>query len=275
MPFVFLSFIVFLPVLVWFFLWRIQDKEKEPFHAMLWCFFLGIVASLPFFFLRWWGIESGSSTFLVFLFAFLEEVAKALLLVVAIEVSRHWFTQIVDGLIYGSALALGFAFAENIFYLLDFASVSAEFVTVYFVRSLNTMLGHTVFTALFGFFYASAYLRKEIFPNKKKEKPWYHFRFNLWEALPLHVTLFHILPNRPSNHGHYPGSLILEGILVASGLHGIFNVLHNLSFGETSLGFLTVPFIFGLAYLLWRKFFQTIYIKVVRRVKGERKGKDR
>jgi RsiW-degrading membrane proteinase PrsW (M82 family) len=268
MSFIALFFIVLLPVLVWFFLWRLQDKEKEPLHAMLWCFFFGIISSIPFFLLRWWGFEGNSGNAVVFLFAFLEEVVKALLLVVAIEISRHWFTQIVDGLIYGSALALGFAFAENIFYLLDFTSLSGEFLTVYFVRSLDTMLGHTLFTALFGFFYASAYLRKEIFPNKKKEKPWYHFRFNLWEALPLHVTLFHILPNRPSNHGHYPGSLILEGILVASGLHGIFNVLHSWTFGEVSLGFLTVPLIFLVVYAVWRMFLQDAYVKVVRRVKG-------
>jgi RsiW-degrading membrane proteinase PrsW (M82 family) len=247
-----------------------QDKEKEPFRAMLWCFLLGITASVPFFLLRSFEVFQSFQDAWEFIlgFAFLEEVVKALLLILAIEISRHWFTQIVDGLIYGSALALGFAFAENIFYVLQFLSSTVDFAIVYFIRSIDTMVGHTLFTALFGFFYASAYLRKEIFPNKKKEKPWYHFRFNLWEALPLHVTLFHILPNRPSKHGHYPGSLVLEGILVASGLHAIFNLLFARSFQGTSLGFLTMPLIFLLTYLLWRMFLHDVYVKVVRRVKG-------
>ncbi|MGE3278659.1 MAG: PrsW family glutamic-type intramembrane protease [Candidatus Altimarinota bacterium] len=263
-----IGLIVALPALMWFFLWRVQDKEREPFHAMLWCFFLGVAASLPFFVLKQVGISVGNDSWQIFLFAFLEEIVKAIMVVIGIEISRHWFTQIVDGLIYGSAVALGFAFAENVFYLIDLVGSTSSLVTVYLVRSLDTMLGHTLFTALFGFFYASAYLRKEIFPKKKKEKPWYHFFFNLWEALPLHVTLFHLLPNRPSKHGHYPGSLILEGILVASGLHGLFNLLHHKTFLGTSLGFLTVPLVSLVVYGIWRMFLQGVYVRVVRRVKG-------
>lgn len=262
--------ISFLPVFVWFFLWRFQDKEKEPLKAMLWCFVLGMIACVPFFLLRFSGVfETFQRSWeFILAFAFAEEVLKAVMVIVGIEISRHWFTQIVDGLMYGSAVALGFAFAENVYYLIDFANSTSSFVTVYLVRSLDTMLGHTLFTAMFGFFYASAYLRKEIFPNKKKEKPWYHFRFNLWEALPLHVTMFHILPNRPSNHGHYPGSLILEGILIAAGLHGLFNVLLHKTIAGTSLGFLTVPLVFFVAYLLWRMFFERVYVRIIKRVKG-------
>lgn len=268
-----IGLIAALPALMWFFLWRVQDKEREPFHAMLWCFFLGMMASLPFFFLKQFDISVGSDSWQIFLFAFLEETVKAVMVVIGIEISRHWFTQIVDGLIYGSAVALGFAFVENMVYLIDFTSSASSFVTVYLVRSLDTMLGHTLFTALFGFFYASAYLRKEIFPEKKKEKPWYHFCLNLWEALPFHVTLFHLLPNRPSKHGHYPGSLILEGILLASVLHGIFNLLHQKTSWGTSLGFLTVPLVFFVMYGIWRMFLQGVYVRVVRRVKGDRKAR--
>jgi len=129
-------------------------------------------------------------------------------------------------------------------YLIDFSSFGADFAFVYLGRSLNTMVAHTLFTALFGFFYASAYLRKEIFPKKKREKPWSHFGKNLSEALPFHVTMFHLLPNRPSKHGHYPGSLILEGILLASLLHALFNLLFQWELGTVNLGFLTFPLVF-------------------------------
>ena len=264
-------FITLLPALGWFLLWRFQDKEKEPLKAMLYCFFLGALASIPFFVLsRWFPnlLQSYAPWLALFLPAFAEEVMKALMLIVAIELSQRWFTQIVDGLIYASAVALGFAFAENISYFLSLPSGLTGSLAVYGVRSFDTMLAHTLFTAFFGFFYASAYLRKDIFPRKKREKPWRHFWGNLWESLPLHVTIFHILPNRPSKHGHFPGSLIFEGILVASMLHGLFNLLLKSKAFGVELTFLTVPLVFLLVYMLWRMFFQGIYIRIVKAVKG-------
>lgn len=258
--------IALLPALAWFFLWRFQDKEKEPFRSMLGCFLLGILASFPFFVWQqyWPNTFSGfHPSLVIFLLAFAEEMVKAIALIIGIELSQRWFTQIVDGLIYGSAVALGFAFAENISYLLEFATFDGEFVMLYLVRSLNTMVAHSLFTALFGFFYASAYLRKAVFTKKKREKPWLHFFKNVGEALPLHVTLVHLLPNRPSKHGHYPGSLILEGIIVAGGLHGLFNLLLSQEVLGLQLGFLTYPLLFGLAYLVWRMFLQGVYVRII------------
>lgn len=260
--------IAFLPALFWLFLWRLQDKEEEPLRAMLWCFFFGMLATVPFFLIeRWGGLSSIlglSPTWSLFFLALLEEITKALMVIAGIEMSQRWFTQIVDGFIYASAVALGFSFVENVMVFSQLGSLGESSVVVYLVRSLNTMLGHTLFTAMFGFFYASAYLRKDIFPKKKREKPWRHFWSNLWESLPLHVTLFHILPNRPSKYGHFPGSLLFEGLLLASLLHGFFNVLWS----GRDWGFLTAPFLFVLVYLVWRMFFQRVYIKIVKRVKG-------
>lgn len=271
----FITIIAFIPALMWFFLWRVQDKEKEPLKAMLWCFFLGIFAAVPFFVIQNFGFMENyeSSSLLIFGLAFLEEAMKALMMVIGIEISRHWFTQIVDGLIYGSAVALGFSFSENIFYLFNWFTVSGlgqdlSFTFVYLVRSFDTMLGHTLFTALFGFFYASAYLRNEIFPKDKKVKPWAKLLSGIWKSITFHVTMFHILPNRPSGHGHYPVNLIMEGILIASFSHAVFNLFLNQNIAGTQLGFLTVPLVFLLSYLLWRMFMQGVYVKIVRRVKG-------
>lgn len=168
-----LALIALLPAIIWFFLWRWRDKEKEPFRAMLYCFLLGMGAVVPFFLLGvFWPdlLEGYGSAGSIFGFAFAEELVKGLMLILGIELSRRWFTQIVDGLIYGSAVALGFAFLENILYLIPYPEISGTFVYVYLIRSLDTMVAHSLFTAFFGFFYASAYLRKEIFPRKKKRK---------------------------------------------------------------------------------------------------------
>lgn len=239
---------------------------------MLFCFLLGIVASLPFFILSEWsavlllGIGPIAT---VATLAFFEEFMKALMLIFSIELSRRWFTQIVDGLIYASSVALGFSFAENIYYLLDFVSFDVEFAIVYAIRSFNTMVAHTVFAAFFGFFYASAYLRDEIFPKMKRVKPWEYFWKNLGESLPLHVTFSHLLPNRPSKHGHFPGSLMLEGIFVATLLHALFNIFLKERLFGTSLSFLTFPLVMVTGYLLWRIFLQRMYIKIVKKAKGE------
>lgn len=271
MKYILIILITLLPALLWFVLWRFQDKEKEPLKAMLYCFLLGMLASLPFFALKYWfpNLLQGYAPWLaLFLPAFAEEVMKAIMLIIAIEISQRWFTQIIDGLIYASAVALGFAFVENISYFLSLPIAPVGALGVYAVRSFDTMLAHTLFTAFFGFFYASAFLRKEIFPKKKREKPWRHFWSNLWESLPFHVTIFHILPNRPSKHGHYPGTLIFEGILLASLLHGLFNLLLKSQALGTELSFLTVPLVALLVYLLWRMFFQGIYVRIVKAVKG-------
>jgi len=265
-----LILITLLPALLWFGLWRLQDQEREPWKAMLTCFSLGMLATLPFMTIAQlfpsWGMASASIGFTL-LFASLEELSKALLTILGIEIHRQWFTQIVDGLIYGATVGLGFAFAENLFYWLQVTSTGGGFLGIYLVRSLNTMVAHSLFSAFFGFFYASAYLRKEIFPEQKKEKPWSHFFLNLWESLPLHVTLFHILPNRPSKRGHFPGSLICEGFLLAALLHFLFNGLIQWSWSGSDWSFLTIPLVALLTYLAWRMFFQEVYVRIVKVVK--------
>ena len=261
-----LSILCGLPLLAWFFLWRAQDQEKEPFKAMIICLFFGLIAAGCTLFLGSF-IEGFSGVWELWIYAFLEEFIKAFLLVAAIECTRHWFTQIVDGLIYGAAIGLGFSLAENMVYLTELPQTDALFWTVYLVRSLNTMVAHSLFTGLFGFFYASAYLRKEIFPESKKEKPWHHFLKNIGEAMPLHVTIFHLLPHRPSNHGHYPGSLILEGMIVVTLLHGFLNTFLTQQLNGYSLSFLTYPLLFFLAWMVWRIFLAKIYTKIVYRMK--------
>ena len=262
--------VVLLPALVWVLIWWFQDQEKEPFFAMLLAFVLGglstwilseVYSVIDLSFL------GPGSTFEIFSLSVVEEVLKALMLILCIELTHKWFTQIVDGLVYGAAVALGFAFVENLYYLWPFMQSGAEFFVIYAIRSLNTMVAHSLFTALFGFFYANAYLREEIFPEKKREKPWHHFWKNVWEALPFHVTLLHILPNRPSGHGHYPGSLILEGLMMASLLHGAFNCLLQIEVGGMDLSFMTFPLVFIMAYVIWRLFLHDVYVKLVSRLK--------
>ncbi len=258
--------VVLLPALVWGLIWWLQDREKEPFFSMFLAFALGGLST--WLLVQLYSVVDMSflvpgSTMEIFSLSVVEEVLKALMLILCIELTQKWFTQIVDGLVYGAAVALGFAFVENLYYLVPFLQSGTDFYVIYAIRSLNTMVAHSLFTGLFGFFYANAYLREEVFPEKKREKPWHHFWKNLWEALPLHVTLFHILPDRPSGHGHYPGSLIFEGLLMASLLHGAFNCLLQIEIYGMDLSFMSFPFVFALAYVIWRLFLHDVYAKLV------------
>lgn len=93
-----------------------------------------------------------------------EELAKGLALVVAFLVanraSRRFgtleFQGLTDGVIYGAAVGLGFAFTENIIYFFNFALQSGSFasgIEVFLLRADFTglnVLGHALYTGLFG-----------------------------------------------------------------------------------------------------------------------------
>lgn len=91
-----------------------------------------------------------------------EELAKGLALVIALFASR-WaakrhraveFDGPIDGMVYGAAVGLGFAFVENNFYFINYASESLQegFATLDLREGFLNLgtLGHAINTAAFG-----------------------------------------------------------------------------------------------------------------------------
>ena len=77
--------------------------------------------------------------------AFVEEFAKMLPLLLLLR--TRWFDEPLDGVIYGTAIGLGFASLENFWYLqlTGDSSIAVQ-------RGFTAVLGHVTFTGSLGFF---------------------------------------------------------------------------------------------------------------------------
>jgi RsiW-degrading membrane proteinase PrsW (M82 family) len=200
-------FSVVLPVFFWvWFFRRLDKKDPEPqkllfkvfrygFGAVVAALFAGYFVDRVFFpdLSKFFDMDmSGDVDWRLFslvamsffLAGPIEEILKYLALKFAIFKNSQ-FNQIADGIVYGTVLALGFAFIENSGYFLDayWNFPQDEFVVVVFIRGIMTTMLHVVATGIMGFFVARS-------------------KF-------LH-------------HDHSRG--VYKGVLIASLLHGLYNV---------------------------------------------------
>jgi RsiW-degrading membrane proteinase PrsW (M82 family) len=278
------SLIALLPAIFWFYIYRWLDKkDPEPKKAMIMSGVLGVVATLPVFGLQlvfdnfpelnFMKVVQASinnpvtfSIFFLIFVAVLEELVKAISTIIATEKYRTEFNQVVDGIVYAASVALGFSFAENIYYFyiaVQALGFGTDFLAVYSIRSLGTMLGHTIFTGIFGFYYAKAYLAKYVETAVNKKRAWHGLHKNLKHALKFKATrniLF--TKNHHSYEYDHPGIIILEGYFIAVLLHFIYNFLIKIELFGRSWTFLIVPFLFIATWYVWHAFFVPLYTKV-------------
>jgi RsiW-degrading membrane proteinase PrsW (M82 family) len=137
--------------------------------------------------------------------------------------------------------ALGFSFAENILYFYNIISGrGVEDILFPFVfRSLFSTFAHIMFSGVLGYYYGVALFATDELKDEHNEKRWL---FTRWFARLLHFkkeTVFH-------------EEKIAQGVLIAIGLHAVFNI-----FLEMNWTFLLVPYLTGgyiyLNYLLSKK----------------------
>jgi RsiW-degrading membrane proteinase PrsW (M82 family) len=157
------SFAAFLPVPVlgMLILW-IDRHEKEPPLLLLAAFFWGaVVATFFALFLNTgatmiihallgpkWAAGLGASM----VAPIVEETAKGLAVVLLFMLARNEFNNLVDGIVYGALVGLGFAMTENVLY---FARAHAAGGLVglgvsFYGRVILGGLNHSLFTALTG-----------------------------------------------------------------------------------------------------------------------------
>ncbi|MBS7623047.1 PrsW family intramembrane metalloprotease [Candidatus Bathyarchaeota archaeon] len=149
-----------------FFLWFfwVRDKyEREPARLLLSTFLLGALAIIPALILETIGglviaaPEEGSSPVQTLLhyfivIAFVEESMKYLAVRVKAYRSKE-FNEVMDGIVYSSAAALGFATVENILYVLP------RGLGVGLLRAVLSVPGHALDSGMFGFFLGLAKVR--------------------------------------------------------------------------------------------------------------------
>jgi len=160
-----------LPGLLWLWLFYRTDRyQPEPKRLVAITFGLGALATIPavcaemaaaqlYPFLRhvehaMLAAQSGRSLTPLLIGCFLvigpiEELAKFLAVRLYIY-RRPEFDEPIDGIIYASAAALGFASLENAFYVLDFRAGGVRW-GLFFARAVLAVPGHVLFSSMWGY----------------------------------------------------------------------------------------------------------------------------
>lgn len=140
----------------------VDHYEKEPawllattffwgaFPAIVLAIILNLVGSLPFYFLA--GPDVADAVGAVLIAPPVEETVKAIALLGVFLLLRHEVDGLLDGIIYGAMVGMGFAMVENVFY---FMSVYGEggveaWRTNIFFRAILFGLNHSLFTSMTG-----------------------------------------------------------------------------------------------------------------------------
>jgi RsiW-degrading membrane proteinase PrsW (M82 family) len=228
---------VVLPIIFWLGIFLFWDrKEPEPKKIISKLFLLSVVAIILAV-----GLEEtldrvlfsgeelkalagmeviGTKTFILLLLSYflagpIEELVKYLILR-RITYKNKSFNQIADGVIYGVTLALGFALVEN---------------TGYFFQAFSTgsLLSATFFSIVI---------------------------FRGIATTLLHVTttgIMGLFMGRARFNGEHHKPTIIKGIIIASLLHGVFNMLIFFPLGMVINIFLVVLVMIYLVYQLKTK----------------------
>lgn len=134
----------------------------EPFLVVFKTFLFGAFLVFPLMFIQYvFEVEQLISSDLIssfFVTGFLEEFFKWFILIYTIY-HHVSFDEPYDGIVYGSAVSLGFATAENILYLV------ANGVEFAFGRALLPVSSHALFGVIMGY-----YLGKCKFTSDKKKR---------------------------------------------------------------------------------------------------------
>lgn len=182
-----------------------------------------------FSFLLEYGLVHKVSFFIVV--GMLEEYIKHLMVRFSDEEKIH---SVDDAISFSIIVAFGFAFIENIMYFKNFADNfqnSWGFLATFLVlRSLISVGAHVCFSAICGYFYGIASFAKEI-TREELFQVRHQVMMKLQRVLHLKSsTLFH-------------EEKIMEGLLLAMGLHAIFNILLQLNLLMVTIMYLFILFL--------------------------------
>lgn len=175
-----------LALLAYFYL---KDRyESEPISIVFRVFVFGALTVFPAMIIqRSFELGFGTNPFL-FAFgysSFIEEFLKWFLLYFLVY-KHQQFNEPYDGIVYATAISLGFATVENVIYAL----MSAPSVSTLLMRALLPVSGHALFGVMMGF-----HLGKAKFTPRSEKR---HLALSLLLPVAYHGTFdFILLGNRP------------------------------------------------------------------------------
>lgn len=170
--------------------------DKEPFNILLASFVVGGIVSIivTTFLYQFVSVERTFAQ-AFYKVGLIEELAKLITFFLIYRVIRKHFDEIVDGVIYMSCIALGFAVIENVSYALN----SETPFNILAMRTFTSTIGHMAFSGIMGI---------ALFIHFRVHKNW------LGLLLSLVIAAF--------SHGFY------DGVIFNSALNGIFFVIYGL-----------------------------------------------
>jgi RsiW-degrading membrane proteinase PrsW (M82 family) len=161
-------------VVLGYYIYKKDKLKQEPPKELLKAFGLGVLSTVVSMFISnplgalgfysnepytfWEGVSTA-----FFGAAIPEEIAKFMMFWLIVRKNR-WFDEKMDGVVYASCVALGFAALENILYL---ASNFDSWVSVGITRALLSVPGHFFFGILMGYYYSL--VRFSVSPSMKNK----------------------------------------------------------------------------------------------------------
>jgi len=187
--------------------------EKEPISVLLVVAFVGGFVSIGTTVLLYFFVNVNLTFFdAIFKIGMIEELSKLIALIVVYRFIRKEFNEIVDGIVYITAISLGFAIIENITY----AFRSDNPFVILSLRSVVSVLGHISFTGYMGIAF---YIHKRVHKNY----------IGLWVTFLLASFA----------HGFYNGFLFTKELNLFFVFIFISLVMFQFWFLRTALGFST------------------------------------
>lgn len=258
LPFVLPAVFASIPVIIWvvlFFKQNKENKQSKPLLVMI--FLLGILVAPTLLGIQYlWeiyptfnletiltsSVESANFKFMIVfvLFGMMEEVFKHFAMRI-IDKKTIIIKTVNDALRCSILAALGFSFAENIYYMYMYWSTSfGQLAGMYIFRSTITMCMHLVVSGIFGYYFGISKFSIDITSQKKmigEESFWTRATAKLLN-LPLAKA--------------YREKMILKGLLFAMVFHAIFNFLLQYNVTVPAILLVIIGFLF-LLHLLKRK----------------------
>ena len=268
-----ISVLSLIPILFWFYIYVDRDsRTSDQLKLLAATFAYGILAVIPFLILRKYFFQDPSYNFIVrlrteipnsYLAAFLTYGAVALLeeyikhfgFIMVVERSIFRLKKVIQGIEFSIASGMGFAFVENIVYLssiLQHGGLTTEFLGVFAIRSIGATLAHTVFSGLFGYFYARARLLPQAVITE--EPSWNNLNRVLWQGIKFELHRAHLILTRQAPKVYDRSNQIFIGFMFAVLFHLAYNFLISIEIFDRNLTFLTIPLIFlALIFLVNRR----------------------
>jgi RsiW-degrading membrane proteinase PrsW (M82 family) len=152
------------PALFWLWFFYRQDcYEPEPLSLVVRMYFLGMAAAAIALLLENSVVpDIPGLLFPALAVPVIEELAKFSMVVLFVYRNAE-FNEPMDGIVYATATALGFATLENVLYALPLESLSSLFITGTF-RAVLSVPGHALFAVFWGYALGIAKFRP---PGKK------------------------------------------------------------------------------------------------------------